>query len=228
MHNFLIAADSAISANDGGKIVSNTASDHFYNVVEKLSEILTESDAKAYRCQTGGDMDPTTGGYIYIFKNGRALFTQAEVNKMQVFRDVSFEYGVVPYPKYDESQDNYYSNAWYAATGAFIPVTAKDPEWNGLILDAMTYEGENIVVPAFREVTVEQKGLRNDDSIEMLEIITSGVVPVIYDIFNIGEELSSSISSEIWNKTGSAASIVASNTTVIQEQIKTLMEQWKK
>ncbi|MBQ8510201.1 MAG: hypothetical protein IJ493_09880 [Clostridia bacterium] len=226
MHNFLIAADAAVVENENGTLVSNADSERFYNVVEKLSSILTEDDAKAYRGLVGTDMDAENGGYIYIFKNGRALFTQAEVNKAQVFRDLSFEYGVVPYPKYDEAQENYYSNAWYAATGAYIPATCKDPEKIGSILDAMSYEGERTVIPAFRSITVEQKGLRNDDSIEMLKIVTDSVVPVVYDIFNVGETLMSNIANEVWKKNGSTASLVAAQKSTIAEQIATVMENW--
>ncbi len=129
--------------------------------------------------------DDGNPGYLYVFTSQRALFSYAEINKLQGFRMLDFEYGIVPLPKYDKNQENYISNTWNGVPAACIPTTAADPEMVGLIVDAMAYEGNKTVVPAFRNYTVEQKGLRNSDSIEMLDIITKNVIPVYTSVFAI-------------------------------------------
>lgn len=95
----------------------------------------------------------------------------------------------MPYPKYDEAQKTYFCDTWEGSPAAFIPVTSADAEKAGLILDAMAYEGEKTAVPAFRDYAVEQKGLRNEDSIEMLAIATRNIIPVYYSIFGINSSI---------------------------------------
>ncbi|MBQ8510004.1 MAG: hypothetical protein IJ493_08875 [Clostridia bacterium] len=209
-------------------LVNTAGSSRWYDVIEKLSSMLTLGDAKFLDAYNGDDMDAEKGGYVYIFMNQRALFGYSQVNKLQSFRDLPFEYGVLPYPKFDESQEQYYTTIASTATAAFIPVTNPDQEGTGTILDALSYESSQTVIPAFREISVEQKGLRNDDSIEMLGILTDSVVPTYYSIFKVGSDMITAVRNEICDKNGTAASIYESNRTTIEEQIKTVMESWEK
>ncbi|MCQ2432322.1 MAG: hypothetical protein MJ175_06950 [Clostridia bacterium] len=226
LQNFFHGCGEFIVENKGGTLVYSNGSDHMYKVIDKLSEIFTTADCKTYSGMPGDDMDIEGGGYLYVFKTGRALFGQAEVCKFQGFRDLPFDFGVVPFPKYDESQENYSANSYPSAPAAFIPVTSQDPKHAGLILDAMAYEGERTVLPIFRELSVEQKGLRNDDSIEMLEIISDNLIPLYSIIYNIGTDFLDSISNEVWDKKGAAASIVAKNEDKIKKQIDKVLTAW--
>ncbi|MBQ8508564.1 MAG: hypothetical protein IJ493_01515 [Clostridia bacterium] len=223
--SFIIGAGELIFEQQDGNLVYNGASERFYNLIEKLSSIISLTDARVYKGETADSED---GSYITVFRSGRTLMAMSEVNKFRGFRDLEFEFGIVPYPKYDESQDRYYSNSWYGATGAMIPVTSSDPEKVGLILDALTYEGEKSVVPVFREISVEQKGLRNEESIEMLEIITDSLVPLYYQIFSIGKDLMTEVNAAIWEKTGTVASAVAANEDAIRSDLEKLTENWGK
>ena len=81
-------------------------------------------------------------------------------------------------------------------------MTSADAEKAGLILDAMAYEGEKTAVPAFRDYAVEQKGLRNEDSIEMLAIVTRNIIPVYYSIFGINSSIADQAGTDVWTGTG--------------------------
>ena len=52
-----------------------------------------------------------------------------------------------------------------------IPVTNDKLMQTATILDVLTYESYKQTLPIYYDVTVSQKGLRNEDSIEMLDII---------------------------------------------------------
>ena len=212
-----------------GKLVFTAATERFYDCIAKLAKILTVSDAKGINAPNGDDSvsDDGNPGYLYVFTSQRALFSDAEVNKFQGFRTLNFEYGILPYPKYDENQESYYCNTWHGAPAAFIPTTSKDPEKVGLILDALAYEGEKSVIPAFRKFSVEQKGLRNDDSIEMLGLITDNIVPVYSSLFGISEEIFTQAGRDVWLGENSTAATVASEKSKVETQIKEVMEKWK-
>lgn len=212
-----------------GKLVYTAGSEHFYDCIAKLAKVLTTGDAKAINAPNGDDSvaDDGNPGYLYVFTSQRALFSDAEVNKFQGFRTLNFEYGIVPYPKYDEKQEQYACNTWQGAPAAFIPVTAGDPEKVGLILDALAYEGEKSVTPAFRDYTVERKGLRNDESIEMLGLITGNIIPVYYSIYAIDSTIFTQAGEDVWTGTTSTASTAASVKSTIDTQIKEVMEKWQ-
>lgn len=211
-----------------GKLTYTAGTERFYDCVSKLSKIFTTSDAKGINASNGDDWKDDDGnpGYIYVFTSGRALFSDCEVNKFQGFRKLDFEYGIVPYPKYDEAQKTYFCNTWEGSPAAFIPVTSADAEKAGLILDAMAYEGEKTAVPAFRDYAVEQKGLRNEDSIEMLAIVTRNIIPVYYSIFGIDSSIADQAGTDVWTGTASISSKVASSETKIAAQIAEIMEKW--
>ena len=211
-----------------GKLTYTAGTERFYDCVSKLSKIFTTSDAKGINAPNGDDWKDDDGnpGYIYVFTSGRALFSGCEVNKFQGFRKLDFEYGIVPYPKYDEAQKTYFCDTWEGSPAAFIPVTSADAEKAGLILDAMAYEGEKTAVPAFRDYAVEQKGLRNEDSIEMLAIATRNIIPVYYSIFGIDSSIADQAGTDVWTGTASISSKVASSETKIAAQIAEIMEKW--
>ena len=70
---------------------------------------------------------------------------------------------------------------------AAVPSTNTRPDFTGAVLDAMAYLSNKDVTPVFFDVTVSQKRLRNEDSIDMLQIIKkSGCIDIglVYGITN--------------------------------------------
>ncbi len=226
--NFTYGANEQYVILKDNKLSFECGSERFFDVIAKLKTILTTSDAKGINAPNGDDMLPDDGnpGYLYIFTSGRCLFSFAEVNKLQRFRSLDFEYGIVPFPKYDENQQNYVTTSYQGAPAAYIPVTSPDPEKVAYVLDAMAYEGEQMIVPSFREYTVEQKGLRNEDSIEMLQILTDTATPLCYAIFGISGSILDAVGTDVWTGTDDTASAIATSKSSIEEEIKKIMEEW--
>ena len=109
-----------------------------------------------------------------IFKNGRSLFTVAEIKASSKYRDMDMTFGIVPIPKYDEAQDKYYSHRTHVCLTMSMPKTNPEPERTGIIMDTFAYLSKRDILPEYYNVKVAQKGLRNEDSIEMLGIISEG------------------------------------------------------
>jgi hypothetical protein len=74
-------------------------------------------------------------------------------------------------PKYDEVQPDYYSVKTRQAYLLVIPSTNPEPNRTGAILDALAYVSYKDVTPVLYDVTISQKGLRNEESVEMLKLI---------------------------------------------------------
>ncbi|MBQ8509829.1 MAG: hypothetical protein IJ493_07985 [Clostridia bacterium] len=109
--------------------------------------------------------------YIGLFMSNRALFIGTEVKVAGTLRPMEQTFGVVPFPKLDESQPAYRATAVHQLCVATIPVTNGSAEDTALLLDALSFESDRMVLDTYLTQTVEQKGLRNEESIEMLKLI---------------------------------------------------------
>ena len=91
----------------------------------------------------------------------------------------------------------------------------------------MTYISYQSVLPVFREVTLEQKGLRNDDSIEMLDIIIRASTPNLMYVYNIGTQFINEINAAAYTGENNAASAFAKYESKMQSSIEKANEKFQ-
>ena len=102
---------------------------------------------------------------------GRALFQFTHMDRVTTLRSYDCDFGILPNPKYDESQKEYHNAVnGYCSTSISIPMTA-EPERTGIILEALTAESYYTLRPAYYEISLKTKFLRDDESEEMLDLI---------------------------------------------------------
>jgi len=140
---------------------------------EKWLEINTD------RANTWIANDPKWNGkysdiWMYqleVLSEKRGLWLYAGMDRVTTLRTFDFNFGILPNPKFDESQTNYYNHvhAW-CTTAISIPVTA-EPERTGIVLEALTAESYYTLRPAYYEVSLKTKFMRDDESGEMLDLI---------------------------------------------------------
>ena len=108
-----------------------------------------------------------------LFQMGNVLFVENLVESCLAYRgEVDFNLGVLPMPKYNESQENYMCSVSDAYSSAYgVPITNSDHDRTGYILDAMGYYGQELVYPAIIEKNVLVKGVHDQDSADMFNII---------------------------------------------------------
>ena len=144
-------------------------SERYFTVADKIAQINgTEGEYIS-----ANDSDPSPHNYIMIFKASRALFIGGEIKLAPYMRNVEFTFGLVPFPKYEEAQNKYCSMMFYQVLLSTIPITNPDVSQAGTVLDVMSYEARRQVLPVYYDVYLSQKGLRNEESIEMLGLITT-------------------------------------------------------
>ena len=79
------------------------------------------------------------------------------------------------FAKESEEQENYYT---ISAQGLLItvPVTAKDPDFSGFMLEALSAYSKYTTLPAYIEVSCKTKYMYDADSAEMLDLTFDGLV----------------------------------------------------
>jgi hypothetical protein len=140
--------------------------DRFYQVMDKIASILQVQGDYLYAndIATGNHCEP-------IFKSGRALFVINELKAADVFKEMEETFGILPMPKFDEAQQNYSNHMIYQVPLLVVPMTNAETDFTGAVLDALAYISYKDVTPVFFDVSVSQKRLRNEESIDMLHII---------------------------------------------------------
>lgn len=161
--------------------------------------------------------------HIPMFKNDQILFNYQQLLIAFELRAMDADYGLIPFPKYDEAQENYItatSNSWI--TFVCVPATVQDTDRIGYVLDALGYYSKQLVTPEFIDTTVRAKSLRDDDSAEMLEIILGNTVYDIAAVYNWGG-LRTMVNNMGYNKdVNFASSYAAAEAKILSEMESTM------
>ena len=128
------------------------------------------------------------GFLINKFKsNGSAMIISYLNYITGSYRDMAANYGILPLPKLDESQDRYYTPVNFNFSSAVaVPKCAKSPDDSAFVLEALAAESKNTLTPAFVDVSMKRKQSRDEESIGMLDIIMSSLTYDIGQFFNWG------------------------------------------
>lgn len=204
-----------------GKLVLTAGTDRFYSVCEAAGRFFDKAAISGGISYLGTLTDDEDGSYINAFERERTLFGQSEIAKTNRMRNSDFTFGVLPYPKYDEAQTRYYSGKSYPSLGISIAVTSADPERAGALADAFNYLGYRMIWPVFREITLEQKNLRNEESILMLDVILQSSAPDLTSVFNISFD---TVANKIKSGSEGVASALAKQEKKIQAKLDEINE----
>jgi len=101
----------------------------------------------------------------------RVLFLIDALCVAQRYRAYDVEFGILPYPKYDDAQEGYFS---YSQTGFMVIPNTADPEFVGAVSEALAAESHRLTVPAYYDVVLTSKVARDEESVDMLDIIFNG------------------------------------------------------
>ncbi len=156
-----------LTVNEDGVPELAAKGEHFHEAADKVIRLLaTDGEYLELNVNQGPDH------YEIAFQNRRSLMTLAQIKAANKFRAMDDGYGILPIPKYDESQESYRNNRAYSYL-MVMPVTNANANDVSYVLDAMSYQTDREILPIFYGERISLKGLRNDDSIEMLDIISN-------------------------------------------------------
>ena len=132
---------------------------------ESLFALLKSEDCHAYDAGSSGNLP-----HVQALENEKALIVDLHIWSLAQLKNMSSEYGVVPYPKFTPD-DKYASNVDAGVHTMIIPVSLKDPERTSAVLESLSAESYRTVMPAFYEIALKVKYTRDDVSVKMLDII---------------------------------------------------------
>ena len=200
-------ADVTVPGEDGLPVLA-ISEESFIDRFLALYAFLCESECVFLSTDEGSYVGDTRDA-SKVFSEGRALFLADLLGNAAMMRDVDFDFGIIPYPKYTEDQENYHTTAWDAYNLFSVPRTA-ELDFVGVVTENMAARSFETVLPAFYDKALLSKYARDEDSAEMITIIRAGATynfgvvnsPHIGSPGHIWRDLIGSKSNNIGSKTG--------------------------
>ncbi len=110
------------------------------------------------------------------FASGKALFYSGFLtDSYQFFRDMEDDFGLIPFPKYDTTQDKYITTVTGGTGLLGIPALLADREMTGAVTEALAIESLSRIYPAVYETVFNNKVLRDTESAKMFDLIMDGM-----------------------------------------------------
>ena len=151
-----------------GSIKLLAPSEKLINLTNKLHTIVNTS-GNTFIQETNNEQGMDV--HIGMMLLGRAAFTTSHLEMAADLRDTEINYGILPYPKWDETQTQYHSITMDSSTAFAVPRVVEDDEFVGTILEAMAYYSHVYVRDALYDTVLKYRDAKDEDSSKCIDII---------------------------------------------------------
>lgn len=159
--------------NEDGEFEFAFDNDRAYTMIEKSEKILDGSDTYIFSSMWESSNEERFASETYLdISKDKTLFDLNNVAMLYLYRDSEVDFGVLPYPKLDSTQENYTTNDWSGFM--CVPKTVQNEEMVGKVIELLSYFSEDVKY-AYYELMLGEKLSRDPESKEMLDTIFDGV-----------------------------------------------------
>ncbi|MBQ7718965.1 MAG: hypothetical protein IJT56_00140 [Clostridia bacterium] len=180
--------------------------------IERLTALASLLAEPGFKHPKG---ESANNGGVEFFKAGKTLFYSETMGNAQKLRTMDIDFGIVPGPMYNEQQGEYHNlggNPYFM----LIPLTAGDLSRTGIILEALAWESQDTIVPAFYDKMLNGKVARDEESGASLDIVfntLSYYIPIAVSVTAVN------LCTDVWKNKTDFASFFAKNEAKIQKVI---------
>jgi len=210
---------------ENGDIVIDYDVGKMTNILQKMIEFKGTDDV--HYVQITSDQVEAENPVDKIFLEGRSLFYHATLQRAQTFRKMETDFGIVPYPKWDTNQENYYTSSQDGYSSACIPADAPNLEFSGAVFDTLSCVSKETVIPAYYDEALTFKYTRDEDSAEMLDIIRGGFSVNFGKFYNETLRCARVFRDMVLNDNTNFASFYASNQRGYERKLAQLLEYYE-
>ncbi len=199
-------------------------SERHVRAFDKVSSAMNGSDP-VYVSQ--GNTDQTAQEMRTMFSENKALFMWQTLASSQILRGMEMDFGILPYPKYDEVQEDYHTQALETHTVLTVPVSAGDADRSAALLEALSEKSIDTVTPAYFESALKSKYTRDEESAEMLDLIRAGILFNFGFVNSVAMQQVGAIFGQMTNGSYNYASSYASQEAVYTALLDELLEYYR-
>jgi len=202
--------------------------DKLYAGFEKLYNLLYNTKGSF----TAGGAEYVEYGGADYFANGNILFHLERLGAAEwpVLRNMQDDYGILPFPKFDEIQKEYYSYALDRYSAFSIPNTNDEADVAGAVLEAMASYSYRETEPAFLDLALKGKYMTDGASRHMVDMVVDGFTTDAVMIYRdtLGKNYLDEFISVIRDKETSFASTHEKSSKIVKIALKIYRETYNK
>lgn len=125
----------------------------------------------------GVDITYSPDQHLNAFMNSQVLSVAGCLKNLRnELSEYENEIGVVPMPKLNDAQENYYTMADGSHEAMAIGKSAADPEYVGIITEALCAESFKTVIPAFYDECLKSRYASSPEDAEMIELCVDSCI----------------------------------------------------
>ena len=210
-----------VKQDENGLPVLDMNEEKFAAMVEKVYRLFYESNGTI--TTSGWDLHRDT------FMDNRSLFFNGVFeHAISIINDMEQDFAILPFPKWDESQKEYYTMSDGSSPLVSVPVTCADTEFIGIITEALAAESWKTVTPAVFDTALKYRGARDETSIKVIEMIEPGGIIDFGFVFGDYNSMGFIMSNLMGAKQNNFASQYAAKKTSWENRINKLIEDFMK
>ena len=120
------------------------------------------------------------------FSANEVLFRPDILGNSETLRNMQTDFGMIPFPKLDENEPSYSALVHDTAPLMCIPSTCMRDELVGAVLEEMAFRGYMYMTPAFFDVALKNKYMRDsdDNAMQCLDLIRSNSTTDFAYVYN--------------------------------------------
>ncbi len=220
-NEFLSAFDIQLTKKENGVPVLDMNTQKLADAVEWSNKFYYESTGVAPLDKSSTSADVT----LDMFTGGRLLFYTSYLGRANQLRSMEDDFGVIPVFKWDKAQENYISHLNGAVSGFGIPITCEKTDAVGAVMEALAIDGRETVMPAYYDGALSNKYLRDNESVEMIELMREHIYFGFYLAYgNYFNNLSNLLNNLVKAHDPNYASYIASNGDMFEATLESLIE----
>ena len=163
----------AFGRDESGWFTLDVTTEKLFASLEKLDNLIhnVKGSASSARFDQGLNDDCPV-----LFASGQFLFMVhwLEIIETPELRNMTADYGILPFPKFDASQKEYYSYSHDQYRVFSIPITNNDPDMAGAVLEAMASYSYRETVPTYLDVALKGKYMSDASSRKTIDLVVNG------------------------------------------------------
>ena len=216
-----------IQCNLGGAVIGKDE-EGWLTTVTDVERIVSVSEKYAKLMENGSaGLGPSNEGGASVFVRNHSLFCYLEARVLSnKVRGSDVKYGILPFPKYDENQQDYAAAGYDLYWG--IPLTSSKAEMTGTLVSAMSCYNYNYVIPLVWEVVLGSKLSDAPDDTDMFRIIRdTQYVDIGYACCTAAQELNYYVFLLVQTSPGTVASFLEKKSNSVEKALSRMNDKFE-
>ncbi|MBR6426254.1 MAG: hypothetical protein IKS28_00355, partial [Clostridia bacterium] len=171
----------------GFRVTMSTRDEDGYPHFNPNKVFLNEVVEKVYDLTWGNPGCRTSNKGITdyeAFAEDHSLLITLRVGDLSRFTNMRSDYGVLPYPLFDEQQKEYGTRLQDGVSLWCIPIDVKDKQMSTAVLEALGSQSYKDVTPEYFDVMLKTRYSRDEKAAEMMNIIKNSVWVTFDSLYN--------------------------------------------